>query len=185
MPEKDIYDRDYEFVPAGDYLESDAESKKNNSLEKRVDQDKKATDNKKDRNFLKEILTDKISFLKELLDEIDVQIQDRQALKDTIIDKIDRGECYLRTKLYEIDTWDHGKNRNIDTRRLQIEKELEALKNQKRDEKRESWRDIARLKKEHRQFFHEYRNALKRVKVVFPDKFVKDKNSNTIKNDQN
>ena len=72
--------------------------------------------------------------------------------------------------LYGIDTWHLGSNKNIDTRRLQIEKELESLKGQKRDENGESWRDISLLKKEHREFFREYRNALRRVKVIFPEK---------------
>ena len=41
--------------------------------------------------------------------------------------------------------------------------------------------DIALLKKEYREFFQQYRNALRRVKVIFPEESEKqplDKNKN-------
>ena len=150
--------------------EDKEEDKKEESLEEKIKPRPREINESEDKGFLKEILTDKISFLKQIIDEIDTQIKDREVLKDTIFDKIDRGICYLQTKLYEIESWGIGRNRNVDARRSQIEKELEALKNQKRNETRESWRDTALLKKEHREFFHEYRNALRRVKVIFPGK---------------
>jgi len=42
------------------------------------------------------------------------------------------------------------------------------LAKQKSDEERESWRDIALLKKEHRQFNQQYLNAMRRTKILFP-----------------
>jgi len=170
LANNNFYDKDNEFIPIDKYLKPYEERKNEESLEKKIVSSPGEIDKSEDKGFLKEILTDKISFLKQFLSEIDEQIHDRENLKDKILDKIDKGMCYLHTKLYEIETWGLGRNKNIDTRRTQIEKELEALKSQKRDETRESWRDISLLKKEHREFFHEYRNALRRVKVIFPEK---------------
>ena len=51
-------------------------------------------------SLLKEILTDKISFLRDIIEDIDVQIKDRGALKDGILKKLDEGICYLRTQIY-------------------------------------------------------------------------------------
>jgi len=169
MMTDNIYNRDYEFIPADEYLKSGQKTSKD-SLEHKVEEPAK-TKAPTQGGFLTDIITDKISFLRQILNEIDTQINNRETLKDSIVHKIDTGICYLRTKLYEIESWELGRNRNIDSRRSNIEQELEALENQKRDETRQSWRDIALLKKEHRQFFHEYRNALRRVKVILPDEF--------------
>ncbi len=146
-----------------------------NSIDSLVDQKKGGNETKAKRSVLNEILTEKISFLREILGDIDTQIKDREKLKTSLIAKFDEGICYLQSKLYELDAWEHGRSRSVDTRRLQLEKELEALKSQQSDEIRESWRDIALLRKEHRKFFHEYRNALRRVKIVLPNKAPSDK----------
>lgn len=169
LAEYDIYDHDPEFLPIDKYLPMGAKPKPAEGLEKRLEADTSGR-SKADRGFLEEILSDKAEFLKQILGQIDQQITDREMIKESIARKIDKGICYLRTKLYELDTWQLGKNRNIDTRRAQLDKELEALEAQKRDEARECWRDVALLKKEHREFSKEYRNALRRVKVIFPHK---------------
>ncbi len=141
-----------------------------NSIDSLVGQGKGGHEVSEKRSVLNEILTEKISFLREILGDIDTQIKDRKKLKTSLITKFDEGICYLQSKLYELDSWEHGRSRSVDTRRLQLEKELESLKSQQSDEIRESWRDIALLRKEHRKFFHEYRNALRRVKIVLPSK---------------
>ena len=179
MANDNFYNRDGEFIPIDYYLNLKDE-KSSKDLEQKVTDTQKETSKSDDHGLLKEILTDKIGFLTQILKEIDGQIKDRANLKDVILYKLDKGICYLRTKIYEIETWGLGKNRNIDTRRAQIEKELEDLKAQKRDENRESWRDTAILRKEHREFYHEYRSALKRVKVIFPERF-KDKSEAGLK----
>lgn len=166
----DIYD-DYEFIPLDGLITPPKKKRKAGALEeklKKINNDIEKTD---DSGYLKEVLTDKISLLEEILKDLDEQIKDREYLKDSIVKKFDEGICYLRTKLYEIDSWELGKNRTIDSRRSKIEQELEQLKSQKRTEARECWRDIALLKKEKREFFKEYRDALRRVKVIFPEKF--------------
>lgn len=166
---KDIYNHDFEFIPFDNYLRADEKG-----LEERIEESPDDIKEVKDEYFLKDVLTEKIRFLREILTEIDNQMKDRETLKEKILIKINKGICYLRTQIYEIDSWGYGNNKSIDLRRSKIEKEVEALKKQKRDELRESWRDIALLRKEHREFFHQYRNALRRVKVIFPEKVKED-----------
>lgn len=188
MRKKDIYNGDNEFISIGNYLFDDKKRKSNkktknkilykndgkvSNLEKLISNGGLNKTKLKPNNFIDDILLDKITFLRQILDEINTQMKDRDSLKHKIHNKIDYGICYIQTKLYETDPWGIGNNREIDTRRSKLENELEALKKQKRDEARECWRDISNLKKEHRQFFHEYRNSLRRVKVIFPDRFKK------------
>lgn len=164
-----LYNHSGEFVPVDDYLSLTPEEEVEilSGLEEKVHAPEE-NDKPKDENFIKDILTEKIHFLRDILEEIEVQITDRDALKEVILDKVDKGVCYLQTKIYELDNWGLGHNRDIDLRRSKLEKELETLKKQKRDEERENWRDIALLKKEHREFYRQYREALRRVKVIFP-----------------
>ena len=168
MEKRDLYNGDNEFVPF-DFKGDKEQDKPDSELEHRLKTDPGSEAQDKT-GVLESILTEKANYLKEILGEIEGQISDREKLLERIGSKIDSEICYLRTKLYELDNWGVGNNKSVDTRRLLFEKEIEALKSQKRIESRESWRDISLLRKEHREFFKEYRNAVRRVKIVLPEK---------------
>ena len=172
MEKRDLYNGDNEFVPFDFGTGEEGAGKKESSLEERVNgkADSEKTKDAERASVLESILSEKANYLKEILAEIESQIADREKLQEKIGSKIDSEICYLRTKLYELDSWGMGGNRDIDTRRLQLEKEIEKLKDQQRVESRESWRDISLLRKEHREFFREFRNAMKRVNLIFPNK---------------
>ena len=164
MENKDIYKKNG-FVSIDEILKEDKKYNTKSSLEDIVQEERVKPVPASD-EILKEILTGKVKFLKQLLNEIDTQIRARDSLKETILNKIDNRLCKLKSKTYDIESWGIGNNKNIDSRRSQLEKEIEALVKQKSDEERENWRDVALLRKEHRQFSQQYLNAMRRVKII-------------------
>ena len=89
----DFYDRDFEFIPIDNYLKDlkTDKTKKQQNLEEKLKPSADEINTTEDRSFLKEILTDKIGFLRQILNEIDGQVKDRESLKDGIFEKIDKG----------------------------------------------------------------------------------------------
>ena len=140
------------FVSIDDIIGDTSKYSAAGSLEEMLGKNTGKTEVKKHDVFA-DIISDKVKFFKQILDEIDCQIKDRECLKDTIQQKIDLRLCKLKTKIYEVEPWGIGNNKNIDSRRDKLEKEIEVLAKQKSEESRESWRDVALLRKEHRQFF--------------------------------
>jgi len=178
---KNNSERDFDYVPIDDYFKSEDYSEGEDDLERKLEEQPKDHIKTDKEGFLKDILMDKIKFLRDILDDIEFQMKDREKLKDNIMYKFDKGICYLRTKIYELEIWGLGNNKDIDSRRSKLEKELENLKLQKRVETRESWRDTALLKKEQREFFHEYSNAMRRVKMIFPEEEKKNDSDDSTK----
>ncbi|MBU2613905.1 hypothetical protein KJ925_05640 [Patescibacteria group bacterium] len=164
MKNTDIYDKNG-FVSIDDIIGDTGKYSAKSSLEEMLGEDRSHAGDAK-RDVFTDIISDKVKFFKQILDEIDGQIKDRECLKDTIQQKIDLRLCKLKTKIYEVEPWGLGNNKNIDSRRDKLEKEIEALAKQKSEESRESWRDIALLRKEYRQFSEQYRNALRKSNLI-------------------
>ena len=167
--EKNYYADDAQFVPFESLLPARREK---SGLERKAEELTSAAGKKEGPTdgevVLREILSEKSVTLKDLLEEIGQQIKDRDALRSQTLAKIEENISALNTKVMEIETWHLGQNWNIDWRRMNLEKQVELLQQEGRGEARECWRDIAQLRKEHRQLFREYRNALKRMKIVSP-----------------
>lgn len=164
MEGKDIYNKNG-FVSIDDILKESGKY----SAEKSIDDIVGTGGSKKpsnDSDIIRDILEDKVVFFKQVLDDIDNQMKDRMILKESILHKVDERLCKLKSKIYEIETWGLGRNRSIDSRRDKLEKEIEALAKQKSEEHRESWRDVALLRKEHRQFSQQYRNAARKTGLI-------------------
>ena len=163
------YGDDIEFIPIDRYLPM---GKKPSPLEKKAEEmfpgyaGKAKPPQRDEGDFLEEILTEKLTFLREILCDIDRQMHGREALRKDLLERMDYWDAYLGTKLLEIEPWGMGSHKGMDQRRTKLEQEVEALKREKREETRGCWQDIALLKKERRQFYHEYRNALRRMKVL-------------------
>jgi len=115
MKQKDIYDKN-NFVSIDEILKDSGKDDKSKSLEKIVSEAQPRQCNAAD-SILNDILTDKAKFLRQILEEIKEQMEGRNGLKEVIMDKIDNRLCMLKSKIYEIDTWGVGNNRNIDSRR--------------------------------------------------------------------
>ena len=75
----DGYKVDYEFFPIDKYLKPEQDVEKESALETKIKQGNEIKATKK-KGFLEEILTDKLSFLNDILDDITVQIKDREHL---------------------------------------------------------------------------------------------------------
>jgi len=111
-------------------------------------------------------LEKKIGGLTDILKQIERDIKSRNLLFQNLIHKIYRHYCYIKTKLFEMYIWPIGGNRAIETRRSSIEKQLDALKQEKRSEQVQCWQDIAQLEKEFRIWFKQYCDLVQRVKLV-------------------
>ena len=78
MANNHYYGDDREFIPIDKYLmpkEADKEEdKKEESLEEKIKPRPREINESEDKGFLKEILTDKISFLKQIIDEFESDI---------------------------------------------------------------------------------------------------------------
>lgn len=119
---------------------------------------------------LGELLREKARCLTDILSQIRVDIESRRQLSTDVLDGISKHYCYLKTKLYELQTWAIGFNRSVEGRRSKLEIQLDALNQESRREQVESWRDVAQLKEEFRKWFKQYRDLLQRVRIILSGK---------------
>ena len=115
---------------------------------------------------LTQILTQKVQCLVDILASIESEAAGRHLLSTLVLDEISKNYRYLKTKLYELDTWGLGINRNIEARRSKLEAELDKLNQETREERVRMWQDIAVLKKEQRTWLKQYSDLLQRVQLV-------------------
>lgn len=115
------------------------------------------------------LLGDKVTCLSNILAQIERDIHSREALSDQLFHHIEQHYCYLKTKLFELYTWTMGRNRSIEGRRSSLEKQLDALHQEKRLEQVKSWQDIESLKKEWRNWFKQYCDVVQRAKIILSD----------------
>ena len=115
---------------------------------------------------LEELLQQKVQTLVDILEQISGEIGERAGLYSQVIWQISGHYCRLKSKLLELDSWYPGANRSIESRRSSLEKELNTLLHEKRQEQIQSWQDISRLKTEFRTWFKQYRDLVERVKLI-------------------
>lgn len=119
---------------------------------------------------LENILEEKVNCLSTILVQINHDITKRGDLSQNVINKIYEHYCYLKTKLFELYQWRFGSNRNIESRRSKLEKQLDSLKQEKRQEQVQCFRDILLLGKESRNWFKQYCDLMQRVKIILAGK---------------
>ena len=66
-----------------------------------------------------------------------------------------------------LDQWEFGRNRAVEQSRSALERQLDALLQEKRNEQIQCWRDISVLTREHRQWFKQYCDEAQRTKMIF------------------
>lgn len=128
--------------------------------------DEAATTEARKKDLIDDVLGDRIEVLIKIMSDISGDINNRNELSCRLIKTIESGICDLKSKLYEIEIWQIGSNRVIDTRRNEIEKKIQQLEKEERDRETERWRDIAPLKKEFREEFKKYRDVLRRYSII-------------------
>jgi hypothetical protein len=119
-----------------------------------------------ERDALEDLLQEKVGTLSDTLSQIEHDIKSRQHLSQYLLADISQHYSYLKTKLYDLDNWQFGRNRSIETRRSKLEAQLDALNQEKRQEQLQCWRDTAQLTKEFRDWFKQYRDLLHRVNII-------------------
>ena len=117
---------------------------------------------------LENLLQEKVDSLSEILAQIDRDIKSRNDLSKEVIEQIDQHYRYLKTKYYELQEWMFGRNRWVELRRSALEKQLDVLNQEKRQEQVQCWRDIAQLTREFRDWFKQYCDLMQRIKIIIP-----------------
>jgi len=111
--------------------------------------------------LLDRLLTDKVSLLREQIQDIRNEIDLRKRLAKDTITEMDEQICKVKTLLYEPDAWGTPQGR-----KTELEKQIQALELGKQNQKIKCWNDIEGLKRELRQTKREYREAVRRASVA-------------------
>ena len=115
---------------------------------------------------LDDILLERLACLGGILKGIDEEARQRANLSGNIIHLIYQHYCYLKSKLHWLKLWPLSSDRAIESRRSALEKQLDALKQEKRQEQVLCWQDAAALRKEFRMWLKQYSDLMQRVKLV-------------------
>jgi hypothetical protein len=105
-------------------------------------------------------LSSKLKILAEAIEEIDQLIGLRKSLSRLIQERIDKEISNSEYLLSQVKPWQLGVSNSIEMRRLGLEREIIALRKEKRSEDVRSWEHVSTLKKLRRQFVIEYQNLL-------------------------
>jgi len=119
-----------------------------------------------DMGGLEGLLSEKIRSLRTILDQITLEIVERDNLSKNVINHIYQHYSYFKTRLLELYVWPLSSNRAIEFRRTTLEKQLDALKQEKRSEQVQSSQDIALLNSEFRKWFKQFSDITQRSKLV-------------------
>ncbi|MBW2044102.1 MAG: hypothetical protein JRI96_04355 [Deltaproteobacteria bacterium] len=111
-------------------------------------------------------LQKKLEILREAIEELNQDIQERERISQQVQDKIGGDVFDLEFELRELKHWAPGVNDSIEARRLGLERELLDLKQQERSEYIRKWSDISGLKRKRREFITEYQHLLKTMEVL-------------------
>ena len=112
---------------------------------------------------LENLVQDKIKCLAKILEQIEQGIESRKTLSATLLDEIENQYCYVVTQLELLETAGNPQH-------LHLETKLDALEQEKRQERTMAWRDTENLKKEFRTWFKQYQDIKQRAKLISPDR---------------
>ncbi len=135
----------------------------------KVSEIEKSGDGDSEQDSLETLLSDKLNSFRTILYDITSDIEKRKLLSKDIIYRIYQHYIYLKTHLMELYHVEIGSSFTFDFRRSSLEKQLDTLKHEKRKEQVTCSQDVAKLKKEFREWFKKYSDLLQRVKIIIPD----------------
>lgn len=115
---------------------------------------------------LEELLTSKVRCLADILADIKADVRQRAELSESVIRQIYQHYLYVKYYVLKLEQWPIGGSRAIEQRRSGLEKQLDTLKQEKRQEQVKCSEDIAKLREEGRRWFKEYMNLGLRVRLV-------------------
>jgi len=118
------------------------------------------------KDSLEELLTNKVRCLADILADISRDITGRAKLSENVIHLIYQHYLYVKYHLLILEQWPIAGNRAIEQRRSGLEKQLDALLQEKRAEQVKCWQDVARLREEARRWFKQHSDLRERLAMV-------------------
>ena len=115
---------------------------------------------------LETLLEEKLHCLSNILKGIEQEILKRNDLSQHSIYLIYEHCCFLNSKLLQLDFWELGSNTSVDARRVSLEKQVDKLKQEVRQEQIQRWQDNSKLNKEFRNWFRQYCDLQQRFKLI-------------------
>lgn len=116
--------------------------------------------------ILTETFSNKLKILKEAMDEIDREIEERIELGKSFRERIDTEIFKCQTQLKYIENYTVGYNPSIEFRRMGLERQILILTKELRSEELRAWEDLVSLMKERRTFVMEYENLINTRKMI-------------------
>lgn len=106
--------------------------------------------------------SDKAKVLKEEIDKINRDMEERKSIHKEAQCKIKKDVKEVERLLFEISLYSPGTKHSIDIRRIDLERELMSMSKELRLSKLSLWKDLVFLRRELREIIFEYQ-ALKRM----------------------
>jgi hypothetical protein len=108
------------------------------------------------------------AFAAKTVEDILGLVYEREQLKTANLRCIDYDSCYLKTRLFEIDSWRTGIDPQLDKTRGSIERDLLGLEREKRFEEVACWRDTTRLRTDLREALKEFQQEKNKESLLSP-----------------
>lgn len=115
---------------------------------------------------LTETFSNKLKILREAIEEIDREIEERIELGKSFKERIDAEIFKCQTHLQHIENYTLGYNPSIEFRRMGLERQILILTKELRSEELRAWEDLVSLMKERRTFVMEYENLINTRKML-------------------
>jgi hypothetical protein len=109
---------------------------------------------------------ERLSILKEAIEEIDCEIGIRKELSKSFHGALKESRDWLTKKLRKFEDWEFGYKPSVDFRRTTLERELLGIYRESRAEQQKTFSDIVGLKKDRRKLLMEYKSLKATGKMV-------------------
>jgi hypothetical protein len=109
---------------------------------------------------------DRVKSLREKIGHINEEIETRFLLRDKFRQEIEYQISEAAFSLRQFHNFSVGVNIGIDQKRNHLERQLLTLRRDRRNVELRTWQDVISLRKELRGLIDEYKNALRRYRMV-------------------
>ncbi len=115
---------------------------------------------------LEALLDDKIRTLSTILSSLGQEIKERYAISRSILGDITHDHLSVSSELPGLQPFVPDANPFIEGRRLDLEKRLDNLRRETRNEQVLRWQDTAHLNREFRAWFKQHRDLSQRIAIL-------------------
>ncbi len=121
-------------------------------------------------NSLEELLGDRLRSMGDILRDLEHDIRSRQAISEILIKGLENQYLEIRSRMLELEVWPRGSVPWVENQRNSLDRQLDGLSHELRQESLNCWRDMAILKRELRTWFKEYIGLFQRTSLVAPNR---------------